>query len=112
MDTRVSLITAPEIDLIAGALGCNESPDVQQVIQRWRDTINSYDPDTIEKAQGQCRDGELEVDEGAIVSRGDDDGAYVMAWLWVEDTLCRYCDLSAYGSPHGDVCVDCYEEND
>ena len=31
------------------------------------------------------RDGELELDEGAIVSKGDDPGAYVMTWIWVSD---------------------------
>lgn len=29
------------------------------------------------------KDGETEIDAGAIVSRGDDPGAYVMAWVWV-----------------------------
>lgn len=31
------------------------------------------------------REGQIEVDEGAFVSRGDDPGAYVMAWVWVDD---------------------------
>ena len=31
------------------------------------------------------RDGELEIDDGAVVSRGDDAGAYVLAWRWVTD---------------------------
>ena len=30
-----------------------------------------------------CRDGEIEVDSNARVSRGDDEGAYVEAWVWV-----------------------------
>lgn len=29
------------------------------------------------------RDGEVEIDDCAFVSLGDDDGAYVMAWVWV-----------------------------
>ena len=28
-------------------------------------------------------DGEIEVDANAPVSRGDDNGAYVQAWVWV-----------------------------
>jgi hypothetical protein len=28
---------------------------------------------------------ELEIDDSAQVSIGDDNGAYVMAWVWVED---------------------------
>lgn len=30
-------------------------------------------------------DGEIEIDEGAPVSRGSDNGAYVQAWVWVQD---------------------------
>ena len=29
------------------------------------------------------QDGEIEVDDGAKVSRGTDDGVYVQAWVWV-----------------------------
>lgn len=31
-------------------------------------------------------EGELEIDENAIVSQGNDDGAYVEAWKWEGDT--------------------------
>ena len=30
-------------------------------------------------------DGEIEIDSGAVVSLGDDPGAYVQAWVWVYD---------------------------
>lgn len=30
-------------------------------------------------------DGELEIDDDAVVSLGADDGAYVEAWVWVSD---------------------------
>lgn len=30
-------------------------------------------------------DGTLEIANPGCVSKGDDSGAYVMAWLWVED---------------------------
>lgn len=29
------------------------------------------------------KDGEIEIDDGAVVSEGDDNGAYVAAWVWV-----------------------------
>lgn len=32
------------------------------------------------------REGELEFDDGAIVSEGDDNGAYVQCWRWVDFT--------------------------
>ena len=31
----------------------------------------------------KSREGELEIDDTAPVSMGDDDGAYVQAWVWV-----------------------------
>lgn len=31
------------------------------------------------------REGEVEIDAGALVSRGEDPGAYVQAWVWVYD---------------------------
>jgi len=30
-------------------------------------------------------EGEVEIDSNAKVSRGDDPGAYVAAWVWVDD---------------------------
>lgn len=36
-------------------------------------------------ARDQAREGELEIDDRAMVSKGDDDGAYVSAWLWVSN---------------------------
>lgn len=30
-------------------------------------------------------EGSVEIDDGAKVSRGDDAGAYVQAWVWVSD---------------------------
>ncbi|MCP4900088.1 MAG: hypothetical protein GY906_24220 [bacterium] len=39
-------------------------------------------------ARWNC-DGEIEIDDDAVVSVSDDPGAYVQAWVWV--------DASAYG---------------
>lgn len=30
------------------------------------------------------KDGHVEIDEGAMISYGDDPGAYVMAWVWID----------------------------
>jgi hypothetical protein len=37
------------------------------------------------RAAAERQDGELEVDPDAVVSMGDDPGAYVMSWQWVTD---------------------------
>lgn len=35
-------------------------------------------------AQDKAREGEIEVDDTAMTSRGDDEeGCYVQAWMWV-----------------------------
>lgn len=45
-------------------------------------TNNEY----IEEARKQYQsEGSIEIDDGAKVSRGGDTGAYVAAWVWVED---------------------------
>lgn len=39
-------------------------------------------------------DDELELDESAMVSKGDDAGAWVQCWVWVDDEaagICRIC---------------------
>jgi hypothetical protein len=38
-----------------------------------------------EAASKRHVDGELEVDDLAAISHGDDEGAYVQAWIWVTD---------------------------
>jgi len=32
----------------------------------------------------KVHEGELEIDENAVISYGGDNGAYVQAWLWVD----------------------------
>ena len=43
------------------------------------------DQQYIEAARKQYgREAELEIDDGALVSRGSDAGAYVAAWVWID----------------------------
>lgn len=62
-------------------------------------------------------EGELEIDDNARVSKGDDDGAYVEAWIWVSDEdaelaeRCDECDEliptsepSEVNAHHGEAC--------
>jgi hypothetical protein len=32
------------------------------------------------------QEGEIEIDETAVVSEGGEPGAYVLAWAWVDDS--------------------------
>jgi hypothetical protein len=46
---------------------------------RQDESLNAY------RDAAPTREGELEVDDNAIVSVSEDGGAYVMAWVWVSD---------------------------
>jgi hypothetical protein len=53
---------------------------------------NRRSEDELAYVQAACKkqeEGSLEVDETAIVSKGDENGAYVMSWLWVENSDIR-----------------------
>ena len=49
-------------------------PEPQTLEDRYRDA-----------AHAKQRDGELEIDGDAVVSMGEDPGAYVAAWVWVSN---------------------------
>ena len=50
-----------------------------------------------EAASAYGQDGEIEVDDGAVVSLGEDPGAYVQAWLWIPDSEIEPGGDSAHG---------------
>ena len=48
--------------------------------------LHTLSPDSafIQAAREQYQEeGSIEIDENAVVSRGDEDGHYVQAWVWV-----------------------------
>jgi hypothetical protein len=53
-------------------------------VQAFHDRSLPYEKIYIRHAKTKA--GEVEVDSNAIVSVSDDNGAYVMAWLWVADS--------------------------
>ena len=70
-----------------------------------------------EAAKAECTEGELEVDDNAIVSFSDDGGAYVAAWIWVNDMEAGIC--SACGEANADngegwdgLCGNCADKAD
>jgi hypothetical protein len=59
---------------------------VQSVLDRLDTTFRSYEPKKVKQAIKEYnRDGEVEIDEGAVCSRGEDSGCYVQAWVGVYD---------------------------
>lgn len=75
-------LTLEQIQEIRTKLG-DDNPLSQHLAEQEHDQISltGY----VIAAQLKSRDGELEIDSNALVSKGDDEGAYVMAWLWVAD---------------------------
>ena len=61
------------------------------------------------------REGTLEIDSNATVSQSDDGGAYVAAWVWVNDDdaeICRTCrtNSTADGEGYDGECGDCADK--
>lgn len=55
------------------------------------------------------REGEIEIDDNAVISRGDDKGAYVQAWVWVyedADDACAECEGTLTGDDP-ELCASC-----
>lgn len=48
-----------------------------------QDEVNQKAVVELARRHNNVREGELEIDDNATVSFGDDNGAYVQAWLWV-----------------------------
>lgn len=86
---RVSL-TLEEIALIQAAL----SPLTVELAKALRYRLDQHIAEELDpkhraavaayRAAVHVRDGEIEIDDDAEVSTGDDPGAYVMVWTWVD----------------------------
>jgi hypothetical protein len=70
------------------------------ICARLRDALADYAQPRLQAyraaAMRHYRGGELEIDPGAVVSKGDDPGAYVMAWLWIDDSELAPTNTSAH----------------
>lgn len=65
-------------------------------------------------------EGEVEIDDDAVISYGDDYGAYVQAWVWVSNEGlpigCTDCDTLVtrddpyYATPCGTYCTSCMRD--
>jgi hypothetical protein len=55
------------------------------------------------------RDGELELDDKVVASRGAENGMYVQAWIWVAFPDCATCSAPTEDLTHT-YCFGCAEE--
>jgi RNA polymerase subunit RPABC4/transcription elongation factor Spt4 len=84
--------------------------------------LQEADPDFVASVDAyrnavQTVDGEMEIDNDAEVSMGEDPGAYVMIWKWVsaEDAgVCRSCHTlySDGGDGYDGECPDCADKTE
>lgn len=82
------LLGEPQIAVIKKALLEMGGDDANGVRIHLEDKVAEFnDPDRQKYVRAardkHHRDGEIEVDEDACISKGDDPGAYVQAWVWV-----------------------------
>lgn len=81
-------LTKGDVELVKIALKDKGAP-FERIIKEIDETVVEQEaPAAVkyrEEASKLAKDGELEIDDGAVVSMGDDPGAYVMAWVWVAD---------------------------
>lgn len=84
---RKAVILQSEVRAIKRALANPaKGQPAAEVLDRLDATFAAYEPRKVKQAFEQYHaDGELEVDEGATCSRGNDPGCYVQAWVWVYD---------------------------
>ncbi|MBX5130742.1 hypothetical protein HJB53_30090 [Rhizobium lentis] len=99
-----------EVELVMEALrgNCSDKagePTVYDPIHdRFEKTRADFDPaDPYRAAAKEQANDELEVDDDAVVSPGDDPGAWVQAWIWIRN------DEAGISEDDEDACRDCGE---
>lgn len=75
---------SPAKDVVIDALVANGF-EFSDFVAPFGDDADSSPYVKAAREQVASQEGSLEVDEPTIVSQGDDDGAYVMGWIWVSN---------------------------
>lgn len=107
-----------------------EANDYRAIAEKIEQSVTDFVPaDPYRLAAQEKAHDELEIDEDAIVSRGDDPGAWVHAWIWItddeagapsdededenEDELCEVCGepLDEAGDGWDCKCADCADKD-
>jgi hypothetical protein len=78
-----------------------KSAEEEQIDERYREAAHKE----------HVSEGTLEIDAGAIVSRSDDGGAYIAAWVWVDCASVGLCKCGAELPEGREECNDCAEQD-
>lgn len=119
-DTYLRL-SKDELRLIAACLGQLTVREAKNLKGLFENRITELENEETQKRwqayrdAAPSRDGELEVDENALVSEGGDTGAYVMAWIWVPNHDAGICDECGAtnaddGEGYDGLCGDCADK--
>ena len=81
-------------DAIKGKPGLVLDEDLKAAISKLSEALTNFRRGRTEQEQKYFdraktvwqKEGEVEIDDNAVVSVSDDDGAYVEAWVWVSDS--------------------------
>lgn len=85
IDHRLALITNRDIEILKSVIPMDATAALD-IIKKCEETFEAYEPGAVEQAQSEYgSEGECEIDDGAVCSRGDDNGLYVQAWVWIAD---------------------------
>lgn len=93
-------MTRDDLVLAAAALSQLTIAPAKQLQERLLIRVGELDDTDVQARWDAYRgavptaEGTIECDEGALVSEGDDPGAYAMVWVWVPDSdagLCEVC---------------------
>ncbi|MBX4911454.1 hypothetical protein HJA82_29510 [Rhizobium bangladeshense] len=100
----------------------DEAQAIRDRIEKVRADFDPADPYRA-AAKEQAND-DLEVDDDAVVSPGDDPGAWVQAWIWIrndeagisedDEDVCRTCgaEYEDGGDGFDGECPDCADKTD
>lgn len=83
-----SVIKAAHALICAKWAAAGLSPGEEAELNKALNELNYASDAEIDRARSEyclCSNDAIEVDEGAITSRGGDDGLWVQAWVWLAD---------------------------
>jgi hypothetical protein len=69
------------------------------------DEIDRHEIVELARDEHQGYDGDIEIDDNAVVSHGTDNGAYVQAWVWVSFAGTRFDKDPSERPMHGEQAI-------
>lgn len=84
----------------------------EQALGDLHDSVSLAGPRLVERARDEYQTDEIEIDDDAVQSRGDDPGTFVSAWIWVADPECVMCGEPCLELDDDSVCPLCLRDSE